>query len=342
MTRDPGEFTRAQLDPQARALLERAAQANYPPVHTVSATEARRMYQAMCRALQPPAPEVASVENLSFPGPGGQVGLRLYRPMASGGAGSAQGVQGVERGPLPVVVYFHGGGFTIGDLDTHDVPCRTLANFARCAVLAVDYRLGPEHRFPAAFEDAVAAVRWTAAHAADLALDAARIAVAGDSAGGNLAAGAALALRGEGPRIALQVLLYPGLDMRGSAPSHAEFAQGYLLEREDILWFTGNYLNSESDALDWRASPLLAQDHGGLPPAYVFTAGFDPLRDEGAAYAERLSASGVPVTYECFEGMIHGFITMGAALAAANHALYRVAQGLRLAFGAPDPRAPRG
>jgi acetyl esterase len=175
-------------------------------------------------------------------------------------------------------------------------------------------------------------VRWTAAHAAGLGLDAERIVVAGDSAGGNLAAGAALALRGEGPRIALQVLIYPGLDMHGTLPSHTEFAHGYLLEREDILWFMANYLASEADALDWRASPLLAADHRGLPPAYIVTAGFDPLRDEGAAYAQRLTASGVRVTYECFEGMIHGFVTMGAALAAANHALYRVGQVLRLEF----------
>ena len=308
------------LDSQARALLERAAQAKHPPVHTVSPREARRMYREMCRALQPPAPEVAAVSELSFPGPGGPLALRLYRP------------RGAQQARLPAVVFFHGGGVTVGDLDTHDVPCRTLANFSRCAVLSVDYRLSPEHKFPAAFEDGVAAVRWTAAHAAGLGLDAERIVVAGDSAGGNLAAGAALALRGEGPRIALQVLIYPGLDMHGTLPSHTEFAHGYLLEREDILWFMANYLDSEADALDWRASPLLAADHRGLPPAYIVTAGFDPLRDEGAAYAQRLTASGVRVTYECFEGMIHGFVTMGAALAAANHALYRVGQVLRLEF----------
>lgn len=308
------------LDSQARALLERAAQAKYPPVYTVSPQEARRMYREMCRSLQPPAPEVAAVSELSFPGPGGPLALRLYRP------------RGVPDACLPVVVFFHGGGFTLGDLDTHDVPCRTLANFTRCAVLSVDYRLSPEHKFPAAFDDGVAAVRWTAAHAAELGLDAGRIVVAGDSAGGNLAAGAALALRGGAVRIALQVLIYPGLDMRGTLPSHTEFAHGYMLEREDILWFMGNYLGSEADALDWRASPLLAADLRGLPPAYIITAGFDPLRDEGAAYAERLSASGGHVTYECFEGMIHGFVTMGAALAAGNHALYRVGQVLRLAI----------
>ncbi len=330
------EPTLRKLDPQARQLLERAAQAKYPPVHSVTAPEARRMYRQMCRALQPPAPEVASVADLCFPGPAGPVGLRLYRPLLAGHAAAAAG------NPPPVVVFFHGGGCTIGDLDTHDVPCRTLANFARCAVLAVDYRLGPEHRFPAAFEDAVAAVRWTAAHAADLDLDPERIAVAGDSAGGNLAAGTALALRGGVPRMVLQVLFYPGVDAHGTWPSRTEYASGYMLEREDMLWFKGNYLRDEADAKDWRVSPLRAADHSGLPPAYVFTAGFDPLRDEGAAYAQKLQASGVRVTYECFEGMIHGFITMGGALAAANHALYRAAQGLRLAFSPGGTRDPRG
>ena len=317
-----------KLDAQARALLERAAQGKYPPVHSVPPAEARRMYREMCRALQPPAPEVAAVSRLSMTGPGGPLALRLYRP------------RGELNACLPVVVFFHGGGFTVGDLDTHDVPCRTLANFCHSAVLSVDYRLSPEHKFPAAFEDAVAAVRWAAAHATGLGLDAEHIVLAGDSAGGNLAAGAALALRGEGPRIALQVLIYPGLDMRGTLASHAEFAHGYLLEREDILWFMDNYLESKADALDWRASPLLAADHRGLPPAYIVTAGFDPLRDEGAAYAERLALGGVRVTYECFEGMIHGFVTMGAALAAANHALYRVGQAMRLEFAETAKTGP--
>jgi len=301
-------------------LLERTAQATVPPLHSVTVQEARRIFRDTCRALQPAPPEVANVSDLSFPGPGATVALRLYRG------------RGTPAEPLPVVVYFHGGGFTIGDLDTHDVPCRTLANFARCAVLALDYRLAPEHKFPAAFDDCVAAVRWTAAHAAENGLDPERIALAGDSAGGNLAAGVAIALRAEGIPIALQVLLYPGLDMRGGSPSHLEFAKGFLLEREDIAWFRGNYLGSEADALDWRASPMLARDCSGLPSAHIVTAGFDPLRDEGWAYAEKLTASGVRVTYECFEGMIHGFVTLGAALAAADHALYRVGQELRLAF----------
>ncbi len=308
-----------QLDPQARVLLERAARSGYPLLHTVSAAEARRLYRDMRVPLQPPPPEVQLASGLRFPGPAGPVAARLYRGL-------------LAPQSAPVIVYFHGGGWTYGDLDTHDVPCRTLANFARCAVLSVDYRLGPENKFPAAFEDCLAAVRWVAGQGGALGLDTARIAVAGDSAGGNLAAAAALAMRDEGLRLAQQVLVYPALDMRACASSHLEFASGYLLEREGILWCRANYLRDEADALDWRASPLLASDLAGLAPAYVVTAGFDPLRDEGAAYAERLEASGVSVTYECFEGMVHGFITMGAVLAAANHALYRIGHALRIAF----------
>ncbi|OGA14469.1 MAG: hypothetical protein A3H32_17790 [Betaproteobacteria bacterium RIFCSPLOWO2_02_FULL_63_19] len=309
-----------RLDPQARLLLERVAQSKLPPLHSVAPAEARRMFSDACSALQPPPPQVAGLSELSFAGPGGPVALRLYRGRAAPDA------------PVPVIVFFHGGGFTVGDLETHDVPCRTLANFARCAVLSVDYRLAPEHKFPAALDDCVAAVRWTAANAERLGFDRERIVVAGDSAGGNLAAGAALALRREDFRISRQVLIYPGLDSRNRSPSHIEFAKGYLLEREDILWFIGNYLRSDADALDWRASPMLAPDHRGLPPVQIITAGFDPLRDDGLAYAEKLTASGVAVTYECFEGMIHGFVTMGAALAAADHALYRVAQSMRMTF----------
>ena len=305
-------------------MLERAARAKYPPLHTVSATEARRLYREMRVPLQPPPPEVELASELHFPGPAGPVAARLYR-----GLGAPKSA--------PVAVYFHGGGWTYGDLETHDVPCRTLANFARCAVLAIDYRMGPEHKFPAAFEDCLAAVHWVAANGVGLGLDPARIALAGDSAGGNLAAATALALRDEGLRLAMQVLIYPALDMRASSPSHAEFAHGYFLEREDILWCEANYLRNEADALDWRASPLLAAELAGVAPAYVITAGFDPLRDEGAAYAERLAASGVHLTYECFEGMVHGFITMGAVLAAANHALYRIAQALRPAFSMKGP-----
>ena len=248
--------------------------------------------------------------------------MRLYRPLGAS-----------EDEALPVLVYYHGGGWTIGDLDTHDVPCREFANLARCAVASVDYRLAPEHKLPAAFDDAVAATHWVHAHARSLGIDASRLAVGGDSAGGNLAAAVAIAFRDTaGPRIAMQTLIYPAVDQTADTPSHASFAEGYLLTRDAILWFKGNYLRGPADEADWRASPLRAGDLAGLPPAYVITAGFDPLLDEGRAYAERLREAGVKVTYECFAGMIHGFVTMGGVIAAAHHAIYRASQGLKLAF----------
>jgi acetyl esterase len=202
-------------------------------------------------------------------------------------------------------------------------------------VVSVDYRLAPEHKFPAAFDDAVAATRWVHANAGALGIDAGRLAVGGDSAGGNLAAAVAIAFRDtRGPRIAMQSLIYPATDMAADTPSHLAFAEGYMLTRDAVLWFKGNYLRGPEDEGDWRASPLRAEDLAGLPSAYLITAGFDPLLDEGRAYADRLRAAGVTVTYECFAGMIHGFVTMGAAIAAAHHAIYRASLGLKRAFTA--------
>ncbi|MCL4801014.1 MAG: alpha/beta hydrolase [Burkholderiales bacterium] len=320
MTLDPQQGPR--LDPQAAAVLERAARANLPPYAGLGAAAARALYRETRAQLAPAPPEVERVEDLQAAGPAGAIPVRLYR---------ALGAAPEER--LPALVYFHGGGWTIGDLDTHDVVCRELANLARCAVVSVAYRLAPEHKFPAAVEDALAATRWVARMADALGLDAARLAVGGDSAGGNLAAVAAIALRDAGgPPLVAQVLIYPATDLAADAPSHFEFAEGHMLTRESIGWFTGNYLRDPADAADWRASPLRAPDLARLPPAYVATAGFDPLRDEGRAYADRLHAAGVSVTYECFEGMIHGFVTMGGVIAAAHHALYRAATVLRQAF----------
>ena len=307
-----------RLDPQARAVLERIAHANLPPYSQLGAAGARALYRETRGSLSPSPPEVAHVANLRA----GEIPVRLYRPL---------GASASDR--LPVLVYFHGGGWTIGDLDTHDVVCREFAIHAGCAVASVDYRLAPEHKFPAAVEDAVAATRWVAREAEALGLDPRRIAVGGDSAGGNLAAVVALVLRGEGgPKLTMQMLIYPTTDMAADTPSHMRFAEGYVLTRDAILWFRGNYLRGPEDEFDWRASPLKARDLSRLPPAYVVTGGFDPLLDEGRAYAERLQAAGVPVTYECFEGMVHGFVTMGGVIAAAHHALSRCGQGLRLAF----------
>ena len=314
-----------QLDPQARAVLERVARANLPAYPQLGAAGARTLYRETRGALAAVPPEVESVSDLHAPGPAGDIRVRLYRPRGA-----------ADAGPLPALVYFHGGGWTIGDLDTHDVVCRVLADLARCAVASVDYRLAPEHKFPAAVDDAVAATRWVAREAGRLGIDARRIAVGGDSAGGNLAAVVALIARDEDdPPLAMQTLIYPATDMAADTASHLRYGDGHLLTRDAILWFRGNYLRDGADEADWRASPLRAADLARLPPAYVITAGFDPLVDEGRAYADRLRAAGVPVTYECFEGMIHGFVTMGGVIAAAHHALARCAQGLRAVFARP-------
>jgi acetyl esterase/lipase len=309
------------IDPQMAAVIERVAKSTLPPFYTVSAQEARRLYKETRAVLAPPVPDVGEVRDQAASGPAGPIPLRLYR-----GLGTAAGA------PLPVLVYFHGGGWTIGDLDTHDIVCRTLANNAGCAVIAADYRMGPEHKFPAAVDDCIAVVRWVAREAGALGVDAARIAVGGDSAGGNLATVVAITLRDAGgPRLVFQALVYPGTDQRMDTASHAKFGEGYLLTRNNMLWFRDNYL-SPGDYDDWRASPIRAADLSQLPPAHIITAGYDPLLDEGRAYSDRLVASGVPVLYECFEGMAHGFLTMGGVVAAANHALYRIGQSLAQAF----------
>jgi len=309
------------VDPQMQAVLARVAEAALPQYCTLSAVEARRLYRESRAALSPPVPEVDAVRDLAACGPAGPIPVRLYR-----GLGTAAGA------PLPVLVFFHGGGWTIGDLDTHDIVCRTLANKARCAVVAVDYRMGPEHKFPAAVEDCLAATRWVASQTAVLGVDAARIAVGGDSAGGNLATVVAISMRDAGgPSLALQALVYPATDQRMDSASHARFGEGYLLTRDNMFWFRGNYL-APADYDDWRASPLRASDLARLPPAHIITAGYDPLVDEGRAYSDRLVAAGVPVLYECFEGMTHGFLTMGGVVAAANHALNRLGQSLAQAF----------
>jgi acetyl esterase len=303
-------------------LIESAERSAGPALSSVGVEGARRLYRESRLALAPPPVAVQETRDFSFPGPAGAISARYYRPL---------GTKPAET--LPAVVYFHGGGWTCGDLDTHDSVCRGIAAHSHCAVVAIDYRMGPEHRFPAAVEDALAALQWVAANAGSFAVDPARLVVAGESAGGNLAAVAALALRDSGPRLAMQVLVYPVTDQAADTDSLRRFAQGYSLTRELLRWYQGNYLRDERDRADWRASPLRAKDHSRLPPAYIVTAGFDPLRDEGKAYAERLVQAGVEVTYECFEGQIHGFLPMAGAIAAAHHAHYRIGQMLRMRFG---------
>jgi acetyl esterase len=304
--------------PQVEAILARAARSPLPAYHTVSPFVARRIYRDTRAALAPAAQAVSEARLIVGDG----VALRSYRP---------NGIALEEV--LPALVFFHGGGWTIGDIDTHDSLCRQLANGARCAVFSVEYRLAPEYPFPAAVDDCIAATSWVARNAAALGINPGMIAVGGDSAGGNLAAVITLHARDHGgPALAFQLLIYPATDQRCGFPSHKANGEGYLLTREAIDFFRGCYLPRPEDWRDWRASPLLAKDVSRLPPAHVITAGFDPLRDEGRAYAERLVAEGTPATYKEYEDMVHGFILFGGVLDTANAAVADCCAALRRAF----------
>jgi acetyl esterase len=310
------------LDPQAKAVIEAAAKAGRPAYHQLSPKDARQLFRETRPLSTPTPPELGTVHNLNADGPQGQIPLRVYRPVS----GSAT--------PLPVYVYFHGGGWVIGDLETHDVICRQLTAASGACIISVDYRLAPEHKFPAAADDAWAATRWIVANAGALGVDATRLAVGGDSAGGNLAAVVALMARDAGgPAIALQVLIYPVTDLGAESASYDAFADGYQLTRESMRWFRAHYLGAPSDGGDWRASPLRATSLAGLPPALIVTAGFDPLRAEGEAYAARLREAGVLVDYVCFGGMIHGFAAMGKVLGTAHRAVALIGGTLRQALG---------
>jgi acetyl esterase/lipase len=304
------------LDPQAKALLDQMASMGTPPLQAMSVPEARAFMDSL-RALAGDVETVAHVEDRTVPGPAGDIPVRLYRPAADG--------------PLPLLVYFHGGGWVLGgELEVYDGLCRSLANAAGCAVLAVDYRLAPEHKFPAAVDDCYAATSWAVANAAALGADGARVAVGGDSAGGNLTAVVAqLARDRKGPALRFQLLVYPATDVAYDTPSYRENATGYFLELDAMRWFYDHYLSSDADRADPRASPLRAADLHGLPPALVITAEFDPLRDEGEAYAARLREADVPVTLTRYHGMIHGFLGMAPLLDQGKHAVAEAAAALR-------------
>ena len=307
------------LDHDAEILLEMIRTANRPAFETVGADEARLLFNAGRKVLAPDPMPVAETRDLAIPGPGGPIPVRLYRSAATG--------------ILPVLVFFHGGGWVVGDIESHDTGCRHLANRAECAVVSVDYRLAPEHKFPAAVEDCFAATAWVAGNAAALGVDAGRLAVGGDSAGGNLAAVVSLLARHHGaPRIGYQVLIYPATDAAMRHDSIARFAEGYVLTRATMRWFYEQYLRTPADAADWQASPLSASDLGGLPSAFVLTAGYDPLCDEGDSYAARLAAAGVAVTHRRFPGQVHGFLLNGRIIRAAEAALDETAVALRAAW----------
>jgi acetyl esterase len=316
------------LHPDARALLDLIAERGLPAMHTLTPVDARAFYRDRRGFTQPAAPAVGNVVDTRCDGPHGAIALRVYRPIAAG-ATTTQ-----DSALLPVLVYYHGGGWTIGDLDTHDVLCRELCNGSGAVVVAVDYRMGPEHRFPAAVDDCLAATYWVHRQAAELGVDAGRLAVGGDSAGGNLAAVVAILARDAGDLpIAYQLLIYPATDMRRGHPSHTSNGRDYLLTTETIDYYHDHYIADPAHDLDWRASPLLHTDLSRLPPALVLTAGFDPLRDEGLEYANRLVAAGNRATYVCFERQIHGFITMGKVIDEAHAAVALCAGELARVLG---------
>jgi acetyl esterase len=303
------------LDPQVKALLDMMAAMPAPDFSTLTAAQYRAGMDGP--SMFAPGDAVAQVENRTIPGPGGELKLRLYRDAA---------------GPLPITVYFHGGGFVIGTLDTHDNICRCLARRSGSLVISVDYRLAPEAPFPAAVKDACAALAWAHRNAREIGGDASRMAVAGDSAGGNLAAVAAQHWRDHGPALRHQLLLYPITDWRADTESYRSFAKGYFLTWDMMNWFTRQYLPDQRMADDLRASPLRSRDLSGLPPATVITAEYDPLRDEGEAYAHAMGEAGVAVALHRWPGMIHGFASMLGAVGAADAALDTAARALRQAF----------
>jgi acetyl esterase len=317
------------LDADAERVLELVRLSGRPPYEQLTPAEARAQFLAACAVLAPAPQPVAEIRGLAVPRPHGDaIALRLYRPIGTDTAAT-----------LPGLVFFHGGGWVIGGLETHDPLCRHLANASGCAVVAVEYRLAPEHKFPAAVEDAWRATCWVAAAAASLGIDSGRLAVGGDSAGGNLAAVTSLLARDRGgPALAYQLLLYPPLDCAGSHASHRRFGEGYLLTQATMRWFAAQYLRGPEDAANWCASPLQAADLAGLPPAFVLSAGFDPLRDEAIAYARRLRRDGVDVQHHHRPDQPHGFLLMGRVVRAAPVEVDRIGAALRAGLAAARDR----
>jgi acetyl esterase len=306
------------LTPVMRDVLRRMARANRAPFHTLSVAEARAAYESGSGVLEIPKPLLSRVEDFSIPARDGhELPARLYAP---------------SHEKLPVLLYFHGGGFTIGSIATHDVLCRQLSHLAGCAVVSLDYRLAPEHPFPTAANDAWDALQWLATHADSLGLSNQHLAVGGDSAGGTLAAMSAIMARDAGLKLALQLLFYPGCAAHQDMASHRRFAQGFVLDEADIRWFFSHYLRTPADREDWRFAPLMAPHVDEVAPVWLGLAECDPLVDEALLYGDRLRAVGVPVDLEIYRGVTHEFIKMGRILPEARHAHADAARALRHAF----------
>jgi acetyl esterase len=294
------------LDPQAQWVLDIAEEKGLPSLDQLSAAEAKAAYEERALTLTFKDVPIGDTKDLKIPGPHGDIPIRIYQPVDG-------------KGPLPVLVYYHGGGWVVGSIDTHDALCRKISNAGPFVVVSVDYRMGPDDPFPAAVNDSVAALNWTASNIADHGGNPDQIAVGGDSAGGNLSAVVCLNAKAENSYMPkFQWLIYPATNMSMTTDSHEAFAEGYFLTRPLMEFFQGHYLHNPQDVSDWRASPLLADSLAGMPPALVQTAGFDPLKDEGKAYSDRLNAEGGSAQYKDFGGMVHGFINLGGAIDQAS------------------------
>ena len=306
------------LDPLVKAFLDQASALPRPKMWDMPLSMSRQGFSQMMSMMGPHDVPVGKVQNITMPGPAGDIRARLYAPVAAGGES------------LPALVYFHGGGFVVGDLDTHDGLCRLIAHEGGFVVVAVGYRLSPENKWPAPLDDAFAATRWIFENAPSLGIDAGRIAIGGDSAGGHLAACVTQAIKAHGGmKLAFQLLLFPGTEFTTDTGSMNRFAVGYMMEKQTIEWFYSQVLPEGADRLSPKISPLLAKDFSGLPPAYIMLGGYDPLHDEGLAYGEKLKAAGVKVTIADYSDMVHAFIYLQTVLPQARDAIGAAAKAVK-------------
>ena len=305
------------LDPQVKAFLDQASAMPRPKMWDMPLSMSRQAFSQTMQMMGPHDVPVGKIQNITIPGPAGNIRARVYDPVAAGGES------------LPAMVFFHGGGFVVGDLDTHDGLCRLIAHEGGFVVVAVDYRLAPENKWPAPLDDAIAATRWIFANASSLGIDAGRIAIGGDSAGGHLAACVTQGVKAHGGlKLAFQLLLFPGTEFTTDTGSMNRYAVGYLMEKQTIEWFYSQVLPEGADRLSPKISPLLARDFSGLPPAYIMLGGYDPLHDEGLAYAEKLKAAGVKVIVADYTDMVHCFIYLQSVLPQAHDAMAKAAEAV--------------